>query len=333
MDILEQNARYLRMGYDHPRIVGVLVSWFIFLFFLIVALVLAWLAVGPNVIVSGDRRAVLAFALIPFLIAAAVGLATEPVAYLFDWESGTLTITCRSLLGRTRFVSYLLADIVEVNTKREDIGDETDSIVHKVRLQLRTGKSVELAAYRNKYEATSIANSIAGFLGARTAMRALGNPFEPSELTEDERTGLGCLVGGVFVLFVLFGLPKSCASVPPAQPPLLTATPTGVPQTATRAAGTFAGTASAPTAAKRAIDRPVANVNANLRAGPGTRYAIVASAPAGQQLALVARNAAGDWLRLENGVWIFAALVTGAPDLPVDKEMPGLPLPTHTPRP
>jgi hypothetical protein len=65
---------------------------------------------------------------------------------------------------------------------------------------------------------------------------------------------------------------------------------------------------------------------ANLRGGPGTNHAIVGSAAAGQALAVVGRNAAGDWLRLADGAWIAAFLVDGAAGgLPVvDSQPPAL---------
>jgi hypothetical protein len=62
----------------------------------------------------------------------------------------------------------------------------------------------------------------------------------------------------------------------------------------------------------------VANQPANLRAGPGTTYAIVGSAAQGQTLTIIARNAAGDWYQLDSGAWIASFLVDGALDgLPV----------------
>ena len=62
---------------------------------------------------------------------------------------------------------------------------------------------------------------------------------------------------------------------------------------------------------------PRANTGANLRAGPGTNYAIVGKAAQGQPLAIVARNPAGDWYQLASGAWIFGELVTGAPVVPM----------------
>ena len=62
----------------------------------------------------------------------------------------------------------------------------------------------------------------------------------------------------------------------------------------------------------------VAMVNANLRSGPGTYYEIVGGVEAGDPLEVVARNEAGDWYQLADGVWIFAELVGDPPgSLPV----------------
>lgn len=63
---------------------------------------------------------------------------------------------------------------------------------------------------------------------------------------------------------------------------------------------------------------PVVIEEANLRAGPGTEYQRLGSIEPGQVVALMARNAAGDWYQLASGAWIAAFLVEGAPaGLPV----------------
>ncbi|MFN8467636.1 MAG: SH3 domain-containing protein [Caldilineaceae bacterium] len=51
------------------------------------------------------------------------------------------------------------------------------------------------------------------------------------------------------------------------------------------------------------------NRSANLRAGPGTKYAVVGSAPAGTTVHIAGTNKAGDWYHLSNGRWIAAFLV------------------------
>ena len=66
---------------------------------------------------------------------------------------------------------------------------------------------------------------------------------------------------------------------------------------------------------------PTANTIANLRAAPNTSAAITGSTTVGQALVVVGKNAAGDWLKLESGAWIFAELVDNIPaDLPVASE-------------
>lgn len=49
--------------------------------------------------------------------------------------------------------------------------------------------------------------------------------------------------------------------------------------------------------------------NANLRAGPGTSYAIVGSAKAGATVVISGTNTAGDWYQLDTGEWIAAFLI------------------------
>lgn len=53
--------------------------------------------------------------------------------------------------------------------------------------------------------------------------------------------------------------------------------------------------------------------NANLRAGPGTTYAVVGNVTQGDALTITGANPAGDWYQLSSGAWIAAFLVTGSP--------------------
>lgn len=85
--------------------------------------------------------------------------------------------------------------------------------------------------------------------------------------------------------------------------------------------------------------RGTANRNANLRAGPGTTYAIVGTVRSGQALNLVGHNADGAWVQLEGGAWIAAFLVNAAtvtqavaPSPTVPGPNPTVP-PLATPRP
>lgn len=57
---------------------------------------------------------------------------------------------------------------------------------------------------------------------------------------------------------------------------------------------------------------------ANLRAGPGTTFAIVGSAGAGETLNLAGQSADGEWFQTDSGAWIAAFLLSEPPaGLPV----------------
>ena len=63
----------------------------------------------------------------------------------------------------------------------------------------------------------------------------------------------------------------------------------------------------------------IAPLGANLRTGPGVEFDRVDGVEEGEVLTIVAQDEGGDWLKLEDGSWIFAALVNNVPaDLPVD---------------
>lgn len=53
----------------------------------------------------------------------------------------------------------------------------------------------------------------------------------------------------------------------------------------------------------------VVNRDANLRAGPGTTYAVTGAAKAGQAVTIAGANAGSAWYQLDNGNWIAAFLV------------------------
>lgn len=128
----------------------------------------------------------------------------------------------------------------------------------------------------------------------------------------------------------------TAAPEPTAAPPTVTPVPptaTTVPPTATAVPAT--ATPVPATATPLPIPTgPVANSNANLREGPGTEYAVVGGAVAGQVLEPVGRNSAGDWLQLASGAWIAVALVDNAPaELPVTAVAATLPGGNPTPAP
>ncbi len=69
-----------------------------------------------------------------------------------------------------------------------------------------------------------------------------------------------------------------------------------------------------PTTTSVAVSGTVVTVNksANLRGGPGTNYAIVGSAKAGDKIKIIGKNADGSWLQLDGNKWIAAFLVNQA---------------------
>ena len=87
-----------------------------------------------------------------------------------------------------------------------------------------------------------------------------------------------------------------------------------------------------PTVPTRSQSLPTVNTTANLRAGPGTNYAVIGGATIGQRLDLTGRNAAGDWVALSDGAWIAARLVDNVPEgLVVIDPPPGTPTPPPPP--
>ncbi|MFO7633566.1 MAG: SH3 domain-containing protein, partial [Caldilinea sp.] len=58
---------------------------------------------------------------------------------------------------------------------------------------------------------------------------------------------------------------------------------------------------------------PTVTVDANLRAGPGTEFAVLGGTVTGQEINIVGRNADGTWFRLDNDGWVFATLVANPP--------------------
>ncbi len=79
------------------------------------------------------------------------------------------------------------------------------------------------------------------------------------------------------------------------------------------------------------------NKGANLRAGPGTTYAIVGKATQGQTVTIIEENAAGTWYHLDSGQWIAKFLVDvntpTTPTTPTATPLPGKPAATATPMP
>lgn len=123
-------------------------------------------------------------------------------------------------------------------------------------------------------------------------------------------------------------VPPTATPVPPTNTPVPpTATPipptaTPVPPTATPEPPTATPTIAKPMAAPKQ--------NINLRAGPGTEYAVAGSAKAGQPLEIVGKNQAGTWLQVlaaGKEAWLSASLVT------VQGDTTAVPVPANIPTP
>ena len=61
----------------------------------------------------------------------------------------------------------------------------------------------------------------------------------------------------------------------------------------------------------------IVELDANLRSGPGIEFDRVDGVNSGEEVSVVGQSADGEWYLLENGVWLFAALVVEAVDVPV----------------
>ncbi len=94
----------------------------------------------------------------------------------------------------------------------------------------------------------------------------------------------------------------------PTATPVAPATGSAIPVTTTTPAATATPTASVE------AEAPTTTVDANLREGPSTTFAIIGGTVTGQALNIVARNEDGSWFQLDNGGWLAAFLIANAPD-------------------
>jgi hypothetical protein len=106
---------------------------------------------------------------------------------------------------------------------------------------------------------------------------------------------LGVVVTTALLLFCPWSVARAQST--PTRTPVATPTPSGTTATVLR--------------------------DANLRAGPGTTYAVVGGVKIGDRVTIVDANSTGDWYELSNGNWIAAFLV--------DVTTTTLPTPTTTP--
>lgn len=71
--------------------------------------------------------------------------------------------------------------------------------------------------------------------------------------------------------------------------------------------------------------------DANLRAGPGTTYAVVGAVKAGQAVKIVGKNPAGDWYHLDSDKWIASFLVKVTTSAPIPQATKASPKQTPSP--
>ena len=90
------------------------------------------------------------------------------------------------------------------------------------------------------------------------------------------------------------------ANIPTVAPTI--AEPTTLPMTVPIVAPTVA---ALPTVAPQAASVSPVGDSVNVRSGPGTDYAIVTALTSGQSAQVIGRNAANDWLQIEQG-WVNA---------------------------
>ena len=99
--------------------------------------------------------------------------------------------------------------------------------------------------------------------------------------------------------------PTPTPTVAPTPVPLPTATPTATL------------TVTEPVTETGAV-APTVNVDANLRSGPGTSFAVSGGTVTGQVVNILGQNSTGEWYLLDNGGWVASFLVDNAPtDVPI----------------
>ena len=151
------------------------------------------------------------------------------------------------------------------------------------------------------------------------------------------------LLAGIYIMTMgrLANAPVTQRAAVPLQTPtsvIPTFTPTTAAHTPTpipRPASTFTPTPiSRPASTFTPTPRPIANVQANLRAGPGTQYDRVGGLNDGDGVHPIAQTQDGLWLELSGGQWVYAPLVDNPPtNLPIAKNIPPTPVPLPTPTP
>lgn len=226
-------------------------------------------------------------------------------------------------------------------------GDQQDQYVSLVALGYNaTGDFDNAVEQLNHLNAPNLELLVSGVLE-----RAAGQGRPPQQLA------------ALAQLALKLGAPQAAlARYLPTPTPLPTATPTLVPPTpvpptpASSSAPAATATSQevaeaqptatatlAPTATPEPHPMVVAGKTINVRGGPGTGYAVVGSLNNGDNVRIVAKNAAGDWwqIRLPNEVlgWVYNAIVSITGDttgVPVEANIappPATPTPSTPPTP
>jgi hypothetical protein len=142
--------------------------------------------------------------------------------------------------------------------------------------------------------------------------------------------------------------PAPTNTPPPTDTPLPTDTPTSVPTDTPVPADTLTATPTntptlTDTPTNTPIPLPIAVVRSDaavhVRGGPGTNYDIRGLAHSGEQLNIIGRNEAGDWIEIcwadDEPAWIWRGLVElqgiELDTIPVESDIPPTPTPVPTP--
>jgi hypothetical protein len=143
---------------------------------------------------------------------------------------------------------------------------------------------------------------------SRSAIAVVRGDFPDDTLRSDHRAVLAEFAPGGEE-----ELAGEVVTLPQTMPPAAGVT-VAAPRAATAPAAETAATATPPAPGPTGA---TSTADANLRAGPGTQYAVVGGTTGGQallgDLAPVGISADDQWIALANGAWIYAELVRGAP--------------------
>lgn len=149
-----------------------------------------------------------------------------------------------------------------------------------------------------------------GLLGLCVVFGCLSTVLFPASETPPQTSDVADRAAAPVPLDTPTEVVLASSPVPSVEPTRLREEPTDTPVPAPTSA-------PIPTATAVPVTGPSANTNANLRAGPGTTFAVVGSVQPGERLEIVGRTAAGDWLQLATGLWIASRLVNDPPSVPV----------------